>query len=521
MKQPFVLLTLSVTALWAAFAVGVAQFLARLWPGVNFLPLVVISALVALESQAAWRYLHAEHLGWFDWPGIRYVLVEWGGLALLIKALTYLPGGFGALQRDAAAWEANFSTFFNAAYLGALGFGFAIWVLARQCAADLERLRIHESDRQWERLPKLEADRHTARRRLGARLFGAGALLVLLTGLTRLDAGQIFHNSAAADGALRSLVVYFALTVLLLGQSWLALLQGRWWWQAVPVQAEVPRRWAVAAFGVLCASGLLALILPAHYTLGLLDALRVLLAWVAQAASYLFFVLLLLVSLITTPFFWVLRLLSGRPAQNHADTLPLGTPPPPPFPKPPPASAGLPWWETLRGVLFWALFLGVLTWVAVQYLRQNRAWWERVRGWPLVTGMRAFWARLRAFLRNAGEQAGVVAIAGRKYLTRLRRDSRSPRGGTLFRGRTPRERIFFYYHRMLQRGAQAGMPRRPAETPREYARRLCQALETDRQVKILTETFETARYQPSPAVSTSLVWQARQAWQALRRQLRI
>ncbi len=523
MRRSSLSLTLSVAALLTSFAVVAVQFLARLWPEVDFRPLLASSLLIALESQAAWRYLHGEHLGWFEWQGLRYIFAEWGMLALLIKATMYLPGGLAALQQDATAWQAHFSAFFEPAYLGALSFGFVIWVLARQCAADLERLRIHESDRLWEELAKLEEDRHVARQRLGARLLGMGTLLVVLTGLTRLDAGQFFQSSAAASGSLRALVVYFAFALVLLGQSWLTLLQGRWWWQGIPVQEGIIRRWLFSALGVLCAAGLLALVLPARYTMGLLDVLWLLFDFVAQLASYLFFVLLLLVSLVTTPFFWLLRLLSGTSSGGETD-LPKFTPPsPPPLPEPATVSSGLPWWETLRAVLFWVLFLGALVWVLTQYLRQNRAWWEQMQQWPVLRQAHTLWEWLRGFLRGAGEQVGSVAAAGREYLARLRRGGGAISKVRIHRtARTPRERVFFYYRTMLQRGAQAGIPRKPAETPRQYALRLRTILDEDLhpQVDRLTHTFETARYRPVSAASPGLAEQARRAWHALRRQLR-
>ncbi len=512
---------LSVAALLTAFAVGAAQFAARLWPAWEGGALPALTALTALEAQFAWNFLRGERLDWFDPDGLRYILAEWGALALLYKAAAYFSAGLPALRADALRWQAHFGAFFTPAYLGTLAFGLFIWALARQFAADLERLRIRDSDRRWEQLAKLEEDRHTARRRLGARLFGLGALLVLLVALTRLDASQFYGETPASRAPLAALVTYFALGLLLLGQTWMALLRGRWWWQSIPVQAGLTRRWTISALMLLGAAGALALLLPARYTLGLLEALALLLQWGMTLGGYLFFALMLLVSLLMLPLSWVMRLLTGAPVQGEHSPLRFTPPPPPAAPQPLPAGARLPWGEALRGVLFWALFLGALLWIVTQYLRQNRALWEQVRRWPLAQALRGLGAWLRAFLRGAREQAQAAAAAGRSRLMRLAARGRPSEGGLpRRRGRSARRRIFFYYRAMLRRTAQAGLRRAPAETPRQFARRLGRALpESQDDLHALTEAFIAARYAPAPA-DESLLRQARAAWKRLRPRLR-
>ncbi len=88
---------------------------------------------------------------------------------------------------------------------------------------------------------------------------------------------------------------------------------------------------------------------------------------------------------------------------------------------------------------------------------------------------------------------------------------------------TPRQRVIFYYHRLLRRGEQSQIPRHPSQTPYEYAARLTSSLRLaqdplEEDLKLMTEQFVEARYSRHE-ISTEQVGRVRQSWEHLRRAL--
>jgi len=63
------------------------------------------------------------------------------------------------------------------------------------------------------------------------------------------------------------------------------------------------------------------------------------------------------------------------------------------------------------------------------------------------------------------------------------------------RGLDPRRQIYFFYLAMIRRGGEQGVPRKPSQTPAEYAAALENALpSTEKDVDSITESFVEARY---------------------------
>jgi hypothetical protein len=77
---------------------------------------------------------------------------------------------------------------------------------------------------------------------------------------------------------------------------------------------------------------------------------------------------------------------------------------------------------------------------------------------------------------------------------------------------TPRDRVRYFYLRMVGRAAERGLTRRPNETPSEFAQHLeTQWPDAEEDVEALTEAFLAARYDrrpipPSAAQSVQAIW---------------
>jgi len=97
---------------------------------------------------------------------------------------------------------------------------------------------------------------------------------------------------------------------------------------------------------------------------------------------------------------------------------------------------------------------------------------------------------------------------------------RAPGSFLSLRRLPPRELIRYFYLSTLRRAAQAGQPRRPAQTPYEYEADLNRALpELEPDLSGLTGAFITARYSPQP-MQPEEAQAAKSFWQRIKEALR-
>jgi hypothetical protein len=81
--------------------------------------------------------------------------------------------------------------------------------------------------------------------------------------------------------------------------------------------------------------------------------------------------------------------------------------------------------------------------------------------------------------------------------------------------------VRFYYQALLRRGREAGLPRRPGETPLEYQQELAQTLpEAGTPLSDLTGEFLEAQYSQH-VIPPARAETARQRWEAVRQALRV
>lgn len=186
---------------------------------------------------------------------------------------------------------------------------------------------------------------------------------------------------------------------------------------------------------------------------------------------------------------------------------------------PPPSiiteSTPFPWLDLLKSMLFWSVFLIVIGYSIVQYLRQHEEILDVLRkipGWHIIS---AFLNWITGIFRGVNKRVSGAIQASRERL-RPQADSANLRGfGRFFRLRnlTSRQKVFFYYQALLKRGEETGIPRGESQTPDEYAFRLEGMLPTvEDEISSLTEAFSEARYSrhsfdPEDANAVKLHWE--------------
>jgi hypothetical protein len=283
-------------------------------------------------------------------------------------------------------------------------------------------------------------------------------------------------------------LIYFLLGLILISQARFALLRADWNGEHIPISRGLPARWAMYTLLLLSGIAAVASVLPTRDTLGLLNALGYLLSIV----SIIFQLVVLAITSIVSFVIGLFMSLIGRPS-----TPPPSAPAQPLPVNPTPIAVSIPWGEVAKSLVFWIVFLGMLGYVLLRYLRQHPAILIKVRQMPAVIWLGQTWRRVRDRLRGARARlAAVLKSAPRPSRTQhVRQPTHAAPRWVNLRRLSPRQRVQFFYLAMVRRGGEAGVGRQPSHTPYEYAIILREGRpEVIDEVTGLTEEFVEARY---------------------------
>ncbi|RME43504.1 MAG: hypothetical protein D6796_13005, partial [Caldilineae bacterium] len=258
------LLTAMVTSLSVAM-VNLVRAVAPAWHGTYFL-----AGMVLVTVEAIYSYIVLRRYGPLDISPVRYRLVEWGLLVVLLKLLTYSNQSWAFILSDLQTIARAPLTFFSPAlWLFLLLCGMA-WGAATSTMHDFEALYDPFTFRR-ERIVPLE--------NLRTRFFWGGAILLVLSGLTHwitvAGAESLLDlRRPSLGGILLNVLFYFVLGLVMLSQAQLTVHLTRWEIQQVRVAGNVVRRWVRYGAVILVAVGSVVFFLPTRYSLGLLDSAR-------------------------------------------------------------------------------------------------------------------------------------------------------------------------------------------------------------------------------------------------------
>ena len=140
-------------------------------------------------------------------------------------------------------------------------------------------------------------------------------------------------------------------------------------------------------------------------------------------------------------------------------------------------------------------------------------------GWKLLS---AFWRWITDVF--GGINRGVVRAiqSGRSRLNAQHNHGQimGLRRFTSMRRLSSRQKVFFYYHALLRRGNETGLPRINSQTPEEYATALEKSLPTvEQEIGSLTDKFSKARYSQH-TIRDDDVSQVKNYWEQIRRVFR-
>jgi hypothetical protein len=495
----------------AVASVDLAHLFAPDWNGAYF---VVACVLASLEATLSFHVLRARGQGGGGW---RFRVAEFALFFLLLKAGRYVGQPWAAVQADVSQWSQDLFTFLDGQTVVAFMLVFFAWDATNDTLRDFARLGAHAAGAaagMGAPQPAAHAARtldlgwldegidRPALERVTRRFFWGAALLLVLTGVTRLGLARLLQlDSPPVPGLVINVLVYFGLGLALLGQLRFASLRREWQSQGVALPGYLAWRWVRYSLAFLGLAAAIAFVLPTGYSLGPLSAVATLVGWLAWLIALIVFVLML-------PLLWLAALLGGLPF--------TAAPPAPPAAVEPGGligSGGPAWVQVISSFGFWALIAVMVLYVVRSYTLERP---ELAALLALITPLRwlrAWGAALRRWAR------GRVRVAPGEARAAPAPAQRAGPAVAWLRPRGARERVLFYYTSVLQRAAAAGLSRRAAQTPGEYRETLGAGLPEAREAAdTLTAAFVEARYS-AHAVDAAGERRARGGWQRLRQAL--
>ena len=470
---------LVMAAMIGCIVLSLTEFLHIFLPDLRTITLLACSALGSIEAGVSYHILRrGRSLGGTNL--FRFRLIELALLLIPVKILTFLGRPWDAVWAQIRGWPQAPLSFFDINTIVAYLTLFIAWETTTITLGDLAR--IGEPRQRDDRQGSPIAD-------LTTRFFWGGVVLMILVGASRTEfTALIDFQRPSIPGVVVSAMVYFGLGLVMLGQVHFARLRERWQSEGVPIDRRLAGRWARYALIFAALAILLALLLPTHYGLSLLQVAGVVLEFLAALIWFLFY-------LLSLPLLWLFYLLSRNRAPPDQDAPPLDHLPQMPPLRPEGAPGGeLGWLEVARSILFWAVLVGAVIYLIRSYLRDRP---EVVEAILQIRPLARIWSWLGALWRRLTGWA--EAVSERLPRRRARREGDRPSGARARRFRpgaqSPRERVLHYYLSLLRRAEEEGIPRRPAQTPYEYRRSLEPHLpEVEEEVGQLTGAFVEARY---------------------------
>jgi len=477
--------------------------------GEHFIPnwdgkyLVIVAALLSVEAQYSRRRLGQAEQGR---QVVIYRITELVFILVFLKIFMYLLRGFGTIENDFRLWRDNFiHTFFSGEYLIVVLILGLIWSIATYLSGQLYQMEADEDILAMERESRMATHRKEVRDRLATTILLLG---VLMTGLGTLVYFTRKSNTGDLPVVVVPLVLYFVIGLVLLSLTQFSVLRVYWILDKIPFRSNLILHWVIYSLGLLLLIGFIALLLPTDYSFGILEFLNTILSiilWILWAIA---FVIMLPIAFIISLIYRLFGTSSDAPASSFVEILPKA---------PAQNETSIGWADWLKSLVFWAVFLGIIIFSVIYYLRQNKNLMARLQKFRLISALKQIFAKISGFFRGANQRL-TTAIRTQISKMQNRRKDDSPKSFGYLNPKKlpPREQVKFYYFAAIRRSTESGIPRIPAQTPAEYNQNIRERLpEGAEEISSLTASFEDARYSLHETTPDT-ARQAKTSWEKLR-----
>jgi hypothetical protein len=515
-----------VSLMMACFSISVIQVLGILPVSFDATYLGFFSVLVSLESIGSYRWLQGKP------PGSTHVLTyrisEWVILLLILKLASGLRDGFSTFFEELLSWQREFiSTFITTEFLFSLLLMAIVWIISLLYAESLTRM---DAD---DRTIRLDLDtgfvnaRTEARTRIADLILVVGAAMVIVTSF-QFVFSQLTSKIIVRPGSAAFLFVYFMFGLLLLCFTQYSIMRIRWILLDSPVRKDITKRWIFSSIIFIFGIAVISNILPTGYSIGLLGVMQGILRIIIN-------IITIVVSLIVFPFLAIFHWITSLLPVNPTPPARLVIPPMDLLPSTP--GRDLVWLEFIKSTVFWLFLILLVIFSIVYFLREHKQWLGDLRIIPLISGIFNFISKIRNWFVGVNQHVIEAIKVG---INRFLHTQRGDNDGFNFRRvgmnrLNYRQKLFFYYLRMIQRGQEAGFPRKGHQSPTEYANLLVERLkiaeqfralpddvtaeQMETEIDSLTQAFNEARY-TQHSISSVQVENAGKNWRKIRRFLK-
>ena len=474
------LLTLMVYAI-----VQIGEYIIPDWNGDY---LIWVGLLIAIEAQYSHRRLQS---GTEMREGILYRVTELVFLIISTKILLYVLNGFDSFWTDLQLWSDDFLfNFFTGEFLFAIFILLCVWSLATFMSSKLYYLEGDQELLNIERESRMTIFRKEVRDSLSITILVIGILMTSAsTFILLLDRTKGVETTGFPFKMLH-VVVFFVLGLVLLSLTQFSVLRVHWFLDRVPIQNNLILRWVFFSFILLLVVATVSFMLPTRYAGNFLDFLNILLSiilWILWGIAF----------LVTFPLAYIISLifrLFGKSSEQIAAVDNII----PKMPEQAGPSGGLSEW--IKSILFWSIFLLVILFSVVYFLRQNKNFMQRLNGLKVFNLLKRLFQGIRQYFHGATSKIiTIVDEKRRQLLNRLKGKSFQRFNFINPHKLTPREQVIFYYFALIRRGQEIGIPRQPSQTPSEYQQELNQGIpEAEIEFESMTQAFLDARYSQKP-----------------------
>jgi Domain of unknown function (DUF4129) len=452
---------------------------------------------------------------------------QWLLIILMMRFLLSYANGLDAFRADLSRFaRGELVELFTSEFVVSLLLALLTWYLCGRFLDLLEEIGLDPTLALAEDSAPIQMEAVPAHQRLVSLVFGVGIVLVVLTALARVNMRSIVSNLEglpqlqfnSLSGGEAGVLLYFVFGLALLSLSRLMSLWTHWNRLRIPVSSgNFTRQWGIYSLLFLLILAIFVGLLPAGDSLGLFSVLRTLLIFLMSVIFFIGQVILsLIMLLISLPFF----LFGGPPPGLRLSA-------PPPLPVLPPAEPVLPQtsnaaWILIRSILLWGSLAAIIVFSLLQFVRQHGGLRAVLRNSRITNWLALAWQWLyRNVDKTRGSLSRAIADGWQSILSRLEGSRILPPASLIrLRSMDPRRQIYFFYLAMIRRGAEQGLPRKPSQTPSEYAATLESALPSaEDDIHSLTEAFVGARYSRRE-VNAKDVGRVKSTWGRIRRALR-
>jgi len=506
---------LLVSVMLTCFAFIISNFLHAISPSWGLYWFPILTFMISMITLIA-RYAQHSMPGIFQNKALS-ILVEIlliFLIAKLVSLISMLPLGWSSIWVEILSWPQNIQqNFFDLDFMLRSSGLLLVWLLAWFFSAPLIQLEEDHALMEQEKLGFTFTDRYKARRSLIGLVFSLGIVMIILLGIWKSSLPFFFDVPMSTTLLIAIMLAYFFTAFVFLALNQYAIMKARWYFNDIPVNPKLAQHWLFYSLVFISLVIVVIILLPTNLPLDISQLAQ----WLAEAITFLF---TLILSLILAPFALVISLL-GRLLNVEIPEETVQQAEPEMTEILPTAITSVPWWDVVKSIIFWTVFLTVVIFAITYYLRNKPNLLGFFRELKIASWVRNFWQWLvrgvQSFHKTAGEsiRKGIDSVG-----TFLRRQKLSlPPIVDLARYLPPRQAVILVYTDWIQWNSQHGFDRKLSQTPLEYAQafyqRLPEADDLVEPVNLLTDVFIQARYSKRSILRA----QARQA-QSISHQLK-